>query len=127
MDEGQIQKLMKTLDLTRQEAIELIQEDEEVDKMSTKQVNADLSAEQKKVIKKMKNAGVRTTVDAYGKKRTYERKPNDRKRDLIQKIKQLLEQDESCTEINVTNIERQIDFLHDNVNTRIVLSEPRKT
>ena len=52
MIEKEIQKMMKSLDLTREEAIEMLLEDEAVDKMSMKEVNADLSDEQKKVIKK---------------------------------------------------------------------------
>ena len=43
-----IAKLMKTLDLTEEEAIALIQDDLEVDRMtSTKQINSDLTEEQK--------------------------------------------------------------------------------
>ena len=54
MNENKISELMKTLDLTRDEAIELIKEDEQVDKMGMRQVNNDLTEEQKKAIKKAK-------------------------------------------------------------------------
>lgn len=52
MTEKEIEKIMKALDLTRDEAIEMLLEDEAVDKMSMKEVNDDLTDEQKKVIKK---------------------------------------------------------------------------
>ena len=52
MTEKDIQKMMKSLDLTRDEAIEMLLEDEAIDKMSMKEVNDDLTDEQKKVVKK---------------------------------------------------------------------------
>ena len=53
-----IAKLMKTLDLTEEEAIALIQDDLEVDRMtSTKQINSDLTEEQKKASKQARGCG----------------------------------------------------------------------
>lgn len=49
--EAQIQTLMGKLDCSRQEAIEVLQEDYEVDRMSMKEVSADLTDEQKKAVK----------------------------------------------------------------------------
>ena len=81
MDEKRIVELMQTLDLTREEAIELIQEDEKVDKMTVKETESDLTAEQKQAIKKAK--GGAKAVDAFGKKRVVERKADEDKRTLI--------------------------------------------
>lgn len=50
--EEKIAVLMKSLDLTKKEAIELMLEDEEVDLMSNKEVQSDLTKEQKEAIKK---------------------------------------------------------------------------
>lgn len=44
--EAEIQKMMKNLDLSREEAIQLLQDDED-------DVSVELTAEQKKVVKKM--------------------------------------------------------------------------
>ena len=44
--ESEIQKMMKNLDLTREEAIQLLQDDED-------DVSVELTAEQKKVVKSM--------------------------------------------------------------------------
>lgn len=110
MNENKISELMKTLDLTRDEAIELIKEDEQVDKMGMRQVNNDLTEEQKKAIKKAKG-GVRA-VNAYGKKVTRERKENPIKANLIAEIADFLQKNsknaiENC---EITNKERQIAF-----------------
>lgn len=110
MDEKRITELMQTLDLTREEAIELVQEDEKVDKMTVKETESDLTAEQKKAIKKAKG-GVRV-VNAYGKKVTRERKENPIKANLIAEIADFLQKNsknaiENC---EITNKERQIAF-----------------
>lgn len=55
ISEVKIEKMMKNLGLTRDEAINLICEDEGIDKMSLKEVTSDLSEEQKKTIKKVTN------------------------------------------------------------------------
>lgn len=52
MSEERIAALMKTLDLSRDEAIELLNEDKEVDRMDMGQVDNDLTASQKQAAKK---------------------------------------------------------------------------
>lgn len=126
MDEKRIIELMQTLDLTREEAIELVQEDEKVDKMTVKETESDLTAEQKQAIKKAK--GGAKAVDAFGKKRVVERKADEDKRALISLLYSTLHRgdDPSCENIEVTNPERQIDFNMNGRRFRIVLSAPRK-
>ena len=48
MTEKQIAKMMTTLKISREEAIELIREDEEIDRMSMSEVTSDLTTEQQK-------------------------------------------------------------------------------
>lgn len=126
MDEKRISELMNALDLTREEAIELIQEDEKVDKMTVKETESDLTAEQKQAIKKAK--GGAKAVDAFGKKRVVERKADEDKRTLINLLYNTLHSadDPSCENIEVTNPERQIDFKMNGRRFRLVLSAPRK-
>lgn len=126
MDEKRITELMQTLDLTREEAIELIQEDEKVDKMTVKETESDLTAEQKQAIKKAK--GGAKAVDAFGKKRVVERKADEDKRTLISLLYSTLHSadDPFCKNIEVTNPERQIDFNMNGRRFRLVLSAPRK-
>ena len=118
-NEKEIQKLMKTLDISREEAIEIIADDKAIDQGEEL---FELTAEQKAVEKKMKNAGVKT-VDAYGKVRTRTRKEDATKRKLIEILKTALS---DATDLTVTNIERQIDFQYEGRKFRIVLSAPRK-
>ena len=126
MDENRISELMKTLDLTRDEAIELIRDDEQVDKMGMKQVDDDLTEEQKKAIKKAKG-GVRA-VNAYGKKVTRERKENLTKASLITEIANFLQKNsenaiENC---EITNKERQIAFKIGENSFELTLVQKRK-
>lgn len=126
MDENRISELMKTLDLTRDEAIELIRDDEQVDKMGMKQVDDDLTEEQKKAIKKAKG-GVRA-VNAYGKKVMRERKENPTKASLIAEIADFLQKNsenaiENC---EITNKERQIAFKIGENSFELTLVQKRK-
>ena len=126
MDENRISELMKTLDLTRDEAIELIKDDEQVDKMGMKQVDDDLTEEQKKAIKKAKG-GIRA-VNAYGKKVTRERKENPTKASLIAEIADFLQKNsenaiENC---EITNKERQIAFKIGENSFELTLVQKRK-
>lgn len=125
MDENKIAEMMKLLDLTRDEAIELINEDKEVDRMTVKQAESDLTAEQKKAIKKIKGGAKSVkAVNAYGKTVTRERKADETKRELINILQESL--NEVAENLEVTNIERQIDFTVKGRKFRIVLSAPRK-
>lgn len=132
MDEKRIAELMKTLDLTRDEAIELMLEDDEVDHMTVKQAESDLTPEQKQAIKKMKGGAKATkkvkAVDAYGKTVTKERKADIDKRTLINMLYSTLHSADvpEVTDIDITNPERQIDFKLNGRRFRIVLSAPRK-
>lgn len=114
MDE-RIAHLMKTLDLTEEEAREMLATDEAIDH------GADpfpQTAEQKKASKEARSTGTRTYT--FTKR---ERKPDEDKRELIYAlIDKLLEFDEHPT---ITNPERQIDFTYNNRRFRIVLSAPR--
>ena len=126
MDENRISELMKTLDLTRDEAIELIRDDEQVDKMGMKQVDDDLTEEQKKAIKKAKG-GVRA-VNAYGKKVTRERKENPTKASLIAEIADFLQKnsENTCEMVTITNKERQISFSIGSEKYELTLVQKRK-
>lgn len=125
--EERIKQLMKTLEITREEAIDLIREDEEVDRMTVKEAEADLTAEQKKAIKKLKGgarAEPKDAVNAYGRKVKVNRKPDDDKRELIKALVETLTNIPEIDNINVENVQKQIDFKMNDRNFRIVLSAP---
>ena len=111
--EEQIAHLMKMLDISEEEAKQMIADDEAIEK------GADLfplTAEQEKASKKARGTGSRAYT--FTKR---ERKPDEDKRFLIQTFASLLADEETV----VTNPERQIDFNYNGRHFRIVLSAPR--
>lgn len=115
MTETQIKKMMDTLKISREEAIDLIREDEEVDKMTMSEVDNDLTAEQKKA----KKDATKTTGDKRKRNYTFtkrERKPDEVKREIIETIAQNL--DRACcgedlshpTNIQIVKPEKEITF-----------------
>ena len=117
--EERIAQIMKSLDLTREEALELLEDDDKIE--HNQKMPFDLTKEQEKNVRKMKN--VARTVDAYGKQRTRTVKEDAEKLLLIKLIADTLsEQTESLT---VTNPQREINFEFQNRKFKIVLSAPR--
>lgn len=117
--EDRILQLMATLDLTREEAIELLEDDKKID--HNERMPFDLTKEQEKNVKKLKN--VARTVDAYGKARTRTVKEDTDKLFLIKQIADTLS---PLTEIlTVDNPQREINFKYNNRKFKIILSAPR--
>lgn len=113
-----IQQLMKSLDLTEEEAREMLEADAEIDK------GADLfplTAEQEKASKQARATGTRKTEYQFSKR---ERKPDPDKRCLIDLLFQSLDP-QADAHPTITNPERQIDFAYNGRQFRIVLSAPR--
>lgn len=121
MDEQKIALYMKNLDLTREEAIELIK-DEEEDNLP------DLTEEQKKVAKEMAQADRKK--EATPRKR--ERKIDNDKRFLINTFVWALTTDErednsvNANAVTITNPEREIEFTYNGAKYRLTLAKPRK-
>ena len=117
MTEKQIENAMKALDLTREEAIEMLAEDEEIDHGANPHP---LTPEQEKASKQARSTGTRTYT--FTKR---ERKPDEDKRALIEMFRDMLCCSADVSDWNITNPERQIDFIFDDRHFRIVLSAPR--
>jgi hypothetical protein len=124
--EERIKQLMKSLDLTREEAIELIQEDEQVDRMTTKQAESDLTPDQKKAIKKARLGA--KAVNAYGKTVVRERKENKLKQSLIAEIFKFLTENSahSIKNCEILNKDRQISFETGGETFELTLVQKRK-
>lgn len=122
MKEKDIQKLMQKLDCTREEAIEILQEDEAIDKMtSVKEVQSDLSEEQKKAAKAATITG--------SKKRTSikrERKVDATKKKLIDCIRILIEGLHGVVEPLKNESEMHFTFNGDNYTIRLIKHRPPK-
>ena len=127
MNEKQIEKLMKSLSVSREEAIEIIKEDEEIDGMTVKEAQADLSAEQKKAVKKACSTGEKSKEKKAPVKR--ERKPNEGKRWIMTQVKTLFEGialNGKVSDVVLSNEERTLDFVKDGVSYTLTLTAHRK-
>ena len=131
MTEKQIQKMMTTLHLSREEAIDLIREDEQVDKMTMGEVDSDLTKEQKKA----KKEATKTTGDKRKRAYTFtkrERKPDDVKREIIETIAQNLDRccfgEELSTVVDVVVLkpEKEITFKVGDDEYSVTLTKHRK-
>lgn len=124
INEKMIEKHMKILNISREEAIELIKEDEKIDKMtSTSEINSDMSVEQVKAAKTARQADRKKTVFNFDVSKR-EKKANPDKRILIENLRASV-QAVGGTDIKVTNLEREMVFKFNNVKYKIVLSAPR--
>ena len=113
MDNAQIELFMKNLDISREEAIELLMEDEKIDGMTVKEAESDLTPEQKQAIKKAKS-GARSAVNAYGKKVKVTEKVDLAKEAIITEIANFLtRRNDLVTSCEVTNKSREISFKAD--------------
>jgi hypothetical protein len=122
---NQIEKLMKNLGITREEAEQMMRDDEAIDKGAKL---FEQTAEQKAAAKAACK-GMARAVNAYGKEVKRERKPNDLKRWIIARVKVLCEGWElngDALNVAVTNPERTIDFEIDGHSFTLTLTEHRK-
>ncbi len=113
--EKDIQKMMKNLDLSREEAIQLLQDDED-------DVSVDLTAEQKKVVKQMAQSD-RRKENAPRKR---ERKPDMAKRHLINLLEIAIGHNPDVSDFEITNIEREVLFRYNGELYRLTLMKPRE-
>lgn len=114
-----IQKLMEVLDITEDEAKQLIADDEAIDKGEKL---FELSQEGKQIEKKMRQADRK--VDAYGKATKRERKADEDKAFLLNELfKAILP---ICDTYEIANGEREFSFTYHEKKYKVVLSAPRK-
>ena len=118
--EDKILLMMKNLDITREEAIALIKEDKRIDRMtSMKEIDNDLTDEQKEVVKKARRGSSGSKHKTTTKR---EKKKDDLKASIIADIISVLNADD----VNIINAEREIEFIKNDRKFKIVLSVPRK-
>lgn len=129
----QLEALMN-LGMTEKEARQVMEDDAKIE--HGEKMDFDLSKEQEKNTRQYRQADRKPFIPDL---KPRERKPNETKREIIQALKSCLyslqedfeETDHPQFKINpqaiqISNIERQIDFEIDGVRYRIVLSAPRK-
>lgn len=104
MAETQVDRIMKHLNCSKEEALEIIACDKAIDR--GERMEFDLPIELEKEAKKMSNVGSRKTD---GKKVERKRKENPTKSTLITEISQFLTEN-GYENVQITNKERQIAF-----------------
>lgn len=120
--EKQIEKLIKSLDISREEALQLINDDAKVDKMtSSKDINADLTAEQQTALKNARKSDRKPTVYKFDTKR--KKADNPTKKELINAFAETVNDLGGSYEI--INEEREFKFTYLDTTYKIVLSVPR--
>lgn len=124
MDEKRISILMEMLEISREEAIQVLEDDARIDRGEKL---FELTPEQKKAEKKARSgAKSENAVNAYGKKVTRTRKADTDKGELIQAISNALQDLGSVEKLTVTNKEREMELFYNGRKFKIVLSAPRK-
>ena len=122
IDEKTIALYMKKNKCSRDDAIELIQYDIDVD--DNKPTAYDLTAEQKNVVKAM----MRNVEHKSGNRKPRERKPNELKESIVAEIAEFLREDaqsQAFEDVTISNVSRQITFIIGEKKFEINLIEKR--
>lgn len=115
--EEKIQKLMKSLNISREEAIELMEEDKRIDRgEKLYELDPELEKGAKKARQADRKANSTTT------KR--EKKPKPEKAELCSAMMEGLE-GLGITEFSITNAEREFIFHHNGTKYKVTLACPR--
>ena len=121
--EKEVKRLMAT-GMTEAEARETALYDAEIE--AGHETEYDLTEEQKKVAKKYTNTGTKKRTEYQFSKR--ERKPNETKREIMTAVRVLFEGmmlNGECKGVNLSNIERTLDFEMDGKLYTLTLTEHR--
>lgn len=121
MNEKQIQQYIESLGITREEALQLMADDDAIDHGAEL---FELTPEQAKVSKQARQTDRKPTVYNFDTSKR-QRAENPDKRLLIQILRNAVAE-VGGDKIEVTNIEREIEFYLNDKRYRITLSAPRK-
>ena len=125
--ESTIQKYMKLLGCTREDALDIIEQDKAIDK--GERTDFDLDPEHEKMAKKFANVGTRKTPTVYKfDQKDKKRKENPTKQALIAEIATFLSEnsENACENVEITNKERQIAFKCGENSFELTLVQKRK-
>ena len=113
MAESQVEKLMRLLKCSKEEAEQIVADDKAIDR--GEKMPFDLDADKEKIAKQYTKTGTRKAPTVYkldneGGKRS--RKENPTKAGIIAELAKFLEEqsENACINIEITNKERQIAF-----------------
>lgn len=123
-DNERLARIMKQFP-NKQEALEILAYDKAVDKMTGKEIEADLSDEQKKVMKEMRRVGrARKEPTVYNLKPKTERAPDEVKVEIITKLYDYI--CDFAEDVNIKNSGKLIEFALNGDNYELDLKRKRK-
>ena len=135
--EKQITKFMKSLNISRAEAEAIVAEDERIDKLSMKELKAEVGEEHWAVIKEMTKTGERKTTKKAAKPNeidkksptvykfdTKTKKKDDEKEDFIVKLAEFLPK--LAENVEIVNANREISFTIGENSYSLTLTKHRK-
>ena len=114
-DKARIQKLMKTLDITEEEAIQLMEDDREIDRGAKK---FELDPELEKGAKKARQADRKPTTAKR------EKKPKPEKAEICSAMMAGLAE-LGIEDFTINNPEREFVFIHNGTKYKVTLACPR--
>lgn len=117
--EERAKKYMKILNVSYDEALQMVIDDDTIDNGGKCDWEVELTPEQKKIVRKARMADREVKMEKT--KRT--RKENPDKQNLIEKFREVLEVE--ADELEVLNPEREIVFIYNGTRYKITLSSPR--
>lgn len=126
--EDRIKNIMKTLDCSKEEALQLIEDDRAVDRMTkAEEIQNDLTKEQRKASKKARTvAKAPKAPTAYKWETKKQKKKDNEKHDIINLFINALEGDTNAKNIKITNEDREFEFLYNDRKIKVTLIAPRK-
>lgn len=126
--EDRIKNIMKTLDCSKEEALQLIEDDRAVDRMTkAEEIQSDLTKEQRKASKKARTvAKAPKAPTAYKWETKKQKKKDNEKHDIINLFINALEGDTNAKNIKITNEDREFEFLYNDRKIKVTLIAPRK-
>jgi len=113
--ESEIEKMMKKLDLTREEAIQLLQDDED-------DVTEELTPEQKKVVKAMTQGDRKKETTP----RKRERKVDADKQHIMNLLEIAIGHNPDVSDFEIVTTEREAMFRYKGTLYRLTLMKPRE-
>ena len=114
-----VAKYMNLLRVSKAEALQMVLDDETIDNGGKCEWEVELTPEQKKIVRKARMADREVKKEKV--KRT--KKENPDKRNLIEKFREMLENE--ADELEVLNPEREITFIYNGTAYKVTLSAPR--
>lgn len=120
---AEVESLMKLLKISREEALQIIADDKKIDK--GEKMAFDLTPEQEKATRKYRQADKKPFIPNLTKR---ERKPNELKRTIIDDLFTFMCENwpDVAKNGDISNPERQIDFVLNGENFSLTLIQHRK-